>query len=273
MIPYIMRGRNEAAVYHDELIDISKVRPWMRAWNQSHPDDAVTLFHIFLYGIALGLKARPGMNRFVSGGRLYQRRGNFLSFAAKKRFDEKSALVTVKVEFPEGEPFLDSIRKVKGGIGEGRSGVVSTVDKELKLALALRGVMAILRFLDKINLMPGAMIRTDPMYTSAFVANLGSVGLDRTYHHMYEYGTASLFCVIGPPKKIPVVEAGDKIGVREVVEMRWSFDERINDGFYCALALRHFARVLEDPDKYIGSPMQGAKPTVEASPAAPTTAA
>ena len=40
MIPYIMRGRNESVVYHDELVNIARVRPWMRAWNQSHPDDA-----------------------------------------------------------------------------------------------------------------------------------------------------------------------------------------------------------------------------------------
>ena len=49
---------------------------------------------------------------------------------------------------------------------------------------------------------------------------------------LYEYGTGSLFCVTGPPKKIPVVQPpGDKIAIKEVVEMRWSFDERINDGF------------------------------------------
>src|SRR5262245_45579900 len=140
--------------------------------------------------------------------------------------------------------------------------------------IVLRAVMAVLRFLDKVNLLPGAMIRTDPMYTSAFVANLGSVGLDRTYHHLYEYGTASLFCVAGPPKKIPVVQPpGDKIVIKEVVEMRWTFDERINDGFYCALALKHFAKVLEDPDKYLGSPLavDGQTPVVPAE--VPTPAA
>src|SRR5262249_2320961 len=137
MIPYIMRGRNESAVYHDELVDISRVRPWMPAWNQSHPDAAITMVHIFLVGIAKGLQARPGMNRFVSGGRIYQRRGNFLSFAAKKKFDDKSPLVTVKVEIPESEPFLETIRKIKNAIGEGRSGAVSMLYKELKLALPL----------------------------------------------------------------------------------------------------------------------------------------
>jgi hypothetical protein len=262
MIPYIMRGRNESAIYHDEIVDISRVRRWLKAYNTARPDDPATMFHIFLYLIAKGFNGRPGLNRFVSGGRIYQRRGTFLSFAAKKKFDEKAPLVTVKLEFPPDEPFPACVRRIKEAIGEGRGDAVRPVDKELKFAMALPGVllrvvMALLRFLDRMNLMPAFMIRPDPMYTTAFIANLGSVGIDRTYHHMYEYGTASLFGVIGPPKKIAAVDpAGDTFVAKEVVEMRWSFDERINDGFYCATALKYFGRMMEDPERYIGPPTE-----------------
>jgi 2-oxoacid dehydrogenase/acyltransferase catalytic subunit len=276
MIPYLMRGRNESAVYHTEVIDLGKLRPWMREYNKTHADNPITLFHLMLYGISRGLVVKPGMNRFVSGGRLYQRRGVWLSFAAKKKFDEKSPLVTVKVEVPEAVPFPEFVTRVKGGIGEGRSDKITTVDKELKLALALpgpllRAVMAVLRFLDRVNLMPGSMIRSDPMYTSAFVANLGSVGIDKTYHHLYEYGTASLFAVVGVPRKNPVVVAGDKIEIRETVEVRWTFDERINDGFYCAAAMRHMSRLVEDPVRYLG-PASGSAPGEIAKPAVPEAA-
>jgi pyruvate/2-oxoglutarate dehydrogenase complex dihydrolipoamide acyltransferase (E2) component len=108
------------------------------------------------------------------------------------------------------------------------------------------------------------------MYTSSFVANLGSVGIDRTYHHLYEWGTASLFCVIGAPKKIVAVGPGDQPVVKEMLELRWSFDERINDGFYCALALRAFTRIMEDPEKHIGPPSVAvsAPPAAAEAPAA-----
>src|SRR5262249_24772933 len=153
--------------------------------NTAHPDDPATMFHVFLYSIAKGFLARPGLNRFVSGGRIYQRRGTFLSFAAKKKFDEKAPLVTVKLEFFEDEAFPACVRRSKEAIGEGRSDAVRPVDKELKFAMFLPGVMlrvvmALLRFLDRVNLLPFFMIKNDPMYTTAFIANLGSVGIDRT---------------------------------------------------------------------------------------------
>ncbi len=269
MIPYIMRGRNESAVYHDEIIDLGRIRPWMKAYNGAHPESPVTMFHIFLYGIGRGFLARPGLNRFVSGGRIYQRKGVFLSFAAKKKFEEKSALVTIKLEMLPDEGFTDFVQRYKEALGEGRGEKDRLIDKEVKLALKLphpmlRAAMAVVRWADKVNLLPASMIANDPMYATAFIANLGSVGLDRTYHHMYEYGTASLFGVLGPPRKMAVVEQpGDKVVVREVLEMRWAFDERINDGFYCAMALKHFSRIIEDPDKHLGPP---APETVAAAP-------
>jgi len=272
IIPYVMRGRNESAVYHDEIVDLHRVRPWLKAYNASHPDNPCTLFHIFLYSIGKGFLARPGLNRFISGGRIYQRRGVYLSFAAKKKFHEKSPLVTVKMEMREDEPFHEFVRRVKAEIGEGRGDKLRAVDKEVKYAMLLPGLILraafwLLRFLDRVNLMPAAMIRTDPMYATAFIANLGSVGLDRTYHHMYEYGTASLFGVMGPTRKqVAVEQPGDKVVVREVIEMRWSFDERINDGFYCATALKHFGRILEDPDQFIGAPDAGAEAEAPAAP-------
>jgi hypothetical protein len=272
MIPYLMRGRNEAAIYHDEVVDLSKFRPWLRDYNRSHPDNPITLFHVALYAIGKGFFARDGMNRFISGGRIYQRRGVYLSFAAKKKFDSKAPLTTIKMECFDKEPFGDFVKRYKDLLGEGRSDKERTVDKEVRLALMLPGVvlraaMALVRFLDRMNLLPGGMIKTDPMYCSAFVANLGSVGIDRTYHHLYEYGTASLFGVLGVPRKQVVVGADGQPTVKEMVEMRWSFDERINDGFYCALALRSCTRILDDPERYLGQAkaINGAVATQEAA--------
>ncbi len=257
-MPFMMRGRNESCVYHEAHYDIGKTRAWLRAFNHRHDiEQPATLFHWFLWTTGQGLCERPGLNRFVSGGNIYDRKGVYLTFSAKKAISDDAPLVTVKMKFWKGEPFADCVKRIVAGIKEARTGAAGMVDKELTLALALpgwmlSGVMAILGFLDRVNLMPGFMIETDPMYTSAFVSNLGSVGLDRTTHHLYEYGTAGMFAALGAPRKQLVADRAGKPEARDILEVRWTLDERVNDGLYCARTLAYFKKVFENPEDFAG---------------------
>jgi pyruvate/2-oxoglutarate dehydrogenase complex dihydrolipoamide acyltransferase (E2) component len=260
MVPYLMRGRNESAVYHEYVLDIGRAKSWLEAYNAARPDGPkATLFHMFLWGCAKALHERPGLNRFVSNGRIYQRQGVFLSFAAKKAFRDDAPLVTVKKEFPKDESFEECVARLTGGIREGRTGKPRRVDKEVNLVTRLPGwlikaALAVLRWLDRHNLLPAGMIGPDPMFASLFAANLGSVGIDNTFHHLYEYGTVSLFGVLGTMRKETVLgEDGKPVG-RETVQVRWTFDERINDGLYCAGSLQIVRDVVERPDQVIGPP-------------------
>jgi pyruvate/2-oxoglutarate dehydrogenase complex dihydrolipoamide acyltransferase (E2) component len=97
------------------------------------------------------------------------------------------------------------------------------------------------------------MMKNDPMYASLFVANLGSVGLADAYHHLYEYGTVSVFGVMSFPRRTAFVEDGEVV-VKEGLPVRWTFDERVNDGFYAANSLRIAQEVLEDPERHLGRP-------------------
>jgi pyruvate/2-oxoglutarate dehydrogenase complex dihydrolipoamide acyltransferase (E2) component len=39
--------------------------------------------------------------------------------------------------------------------------------------------------------------------------------------------------------------------VRQVLQAQWSFDERVNDGFYCVESLEMMRRILEEPERYV----------------------
>jgi len=39
--------------------------------------------------------------------------------------------------------------------------------------------------------------------------------------------------------------------VRKVLQTQWTFDERVNDGFYCVESLEMLRRVVEDPERYV----------------------
>ena len=50
-LPYLLRGRNESAVYHEQTYDLTKTRPWIRNFNRKN-DQAATLFHLIVYAYA-----------------------------------------------------------------------------------------------------------------------------------------------------------------------------------------------------------------------------
>lgn len=264
MIPYLMKGRNESIVYHEQLLDLSETLPFIEAWNANIEDrhKKLTLFHLVMAGIGKGMIERPGLNRFVSGGRIYQRKKTEIAFSAKKRFADYSALTTQKIEMLPDEPLSKTVQRLQDSVVDTKKHKKSTTDKEVSLLLklpgpVLGGLVDVVKKADAWNLLPKPFIDNDPMFASFFVANLGSVGIDRTWHHLYEYGNISLFCVIGAITKSVLVGEDDQPVVKPTVRLRFAFDERINDGHYCAASLAIMRDYIEHPSRFTAEEESG----------------
>ena len=260
MMPYVMPGRNESVAYHEMQVRVSKASAWIREYNRNRPRrDYATLFHLGLYVCAKLLHERPGVNRFVSGGRIYQRKGVWISFVAKKLLADGAPFVTIKLPFPESEPFEDCVKRVTDAVLEGRTDRESPIDREVRFLMRLPGpilrlVVGAGRWLDGFNLLPAAMIDPDPMFASLFAANLGSISGSNAFHHLYEYGTCSIFAVMGEVRKTVVVDKDGRLDVCDVLDVRWTLDERVNDGFYVIKTLALGQQLFEDPEAWIGPP-------------------
>jgi hypothetical protein len=247
MMPYIMQTRNESAVYFEQMIDLTKTNVFIEEWNTKNPDKKITVFHLFLHAVAMTLHERPRLNRFIMGHKVWQRDGVWISFSAKKRLEDGSPIVVLKRRFEPGLKFEAILEAIYGDLKEGRGDKKSHVDKELSLFLSLPGPLLnfgtkVLKFLDSWNLLPWSFIKPDPMYTSMFIANLGSVKLDSAYHHLYEYGNCPFFAVIGQAKQVVTPE-----GIKPMCSIKYSFDERIEDGLYCAKSLELAKQRIENP--------------------------
>jgi hypothetical protein len=256
IMPYLMRGRNESAVYQDTVFRIAGARAWLRAYNRSH-DQRATLFHLLAYACAVALDVRPRLNRFVAGGRLYQRRGVTISFVAKKEFTDEGAGATVKVTYAPGDSFPVFSARIARLVDEARE-TERAVDREVGLVMRLPGPLIrmavfVVRALDHWNLLPWFMMKNDPMYSSLFLANMGSMGISDVFHHLYEYGTVSIFGAMSAPRRTTVPVNGH-LTVEETLGVRWTFDERIDDAFSCAHSLALVQDILESPDRHLGPP-------------------
>ncbi len=255
IMPYIMRSRTESVVFFKQEIDLAQTLPFIERWNAAAKDKRISVLHVFLYAAIRTLHERPRLNRFVSGGRIYERDGIWISFSAKKRLDDDSPIVVLKRKFDPSVSFGQMVDFLYQDIAEGRSQKKSHTDKEVSLFLKMPGPVLrlgvrIFRWLDAMNLLPGGFIRPDPMYVSLFAVNLGSIKIESAYHHLYEYGNCPIFAAIGRVKKVPVVKDDGSVGSTTVCEVKYTFDERVEDGLYCARALDHLRSQMENPDAW-----------------------
>jgi hypothetical protein len=252
IVPYLMRGRNESAVYFEQQVAMRHADAYIREFNVAHPDAPITIQHMLMWAIAQILEQFPTMNRFVVGGRLYQRKDIWFTYSAKQSLKGKSPLIVIKRRFDPAEPFADMVRDMQEQLRADRyGGRIGPSDQEAALILKFPGVIRRLiltvgRWGDAFGLLPGSMIEHDPLYGSVFFANLASIGMDACYHHLYEYGSIGIFGVIGRPVPEPgsPTSGPDR---RRSMTLRWTFDERCEDGLVAGYALKRCKQMLEDP--------------------------
>jgi hypothetical protein len=228
-------------------IEVEAALEFLEKKNRERPPDRpITLFHLFLRSCSQALYLRPGVNRFVKGGKLWQRNDELLSFSALKEIKDGSLMLMVKRRFyPTTETLDEMVDEIYERLRSSRSGKKTTSDSEMKLLLKLpsfviRFVMFLIRVADNLGVLPRVMMDGDPLYTSAVIANLGSIDYPAGFHHLWEYGTCSLFGVMG---KIEPGENG-----RRKVTVAWTYDERINDGLYSYFTLMGIRERIENPE-------------------------
>jgi len=246
-MPFVSPRRNESLVLFAQTIDAEPGLAFVETLNASRtPERRVTYFHLLLRAITIALQERPRLNRFTAGGRLWQRNGIWLTFSAKRAFEDDAPILTVKRRFDGDVSLVQMVDDILDRLSAGRKGKRTQSDSEMDLLLRLpspliRVLMWFARKADALGIYPLAMIEPDPLFTSVFIANLGSVGLGAGYHHLWEYGTCPIFGVLG--RFTPGRDG------RRSVEVKWSYDERIDDGFYAASVLELIRHRLEHPEK------------------------
>jgi hypothetical protein len=258
MFPYLMRTRTESVIYHSQRLKIGKTLAWLEKANAAG-EKKITLFHILLAAGVRTLALRPEANRFVVGRRIYQRRTIDLSFVVKRELNEQAAETTVKITFDPRSTIADIVEQVTPVVRETKqshtsrdeaaTGIVTRLPRSLIL-LAIRAV----RTLDYFGLLPASFIKGDALYTSAFLANLGSIGADAVFHHLYEWGNAPFFVTVGQRKKELVINERGDPEVEEVMDLKFSLDERIADGVYFTATIGLLTDLIENPEKLEAPP-------------------
>ena len=253
-MPYIYPNRADNEAFIREEFDLTNLNAFLEKKNEGlDKAHRYTIFHAVSAAIVKAVTLRPQMNRFIQGRRLYQRDELSLGFVVKKQFRDNADEGLAFIKFPE-DTTIDSLHeRIMAEIFECRSDKMDNSTKGMEMFTHLprwlmRIVMWMLHRLDFYGKVPYDLIKADPNYASVFLTNLGSIKLNAAYHHLSNWGTTSVFVIIGEKGRKPVFHEDGTFEMRDMLSVGITLDERIADGYYYAQTVRLVKKLIECPE-------------------------
>lgn len=261
MIPYIMKERADAHVYFEDEISIDGIEEYIKA--KKEEGIKITHMDVVLAAISRTILEKPRLNRFIMNRRIYARNELSISLAIVKKLTEEDYVdTTVKFKIkPEDTIFTIASQEQKIVSENKDANQNNSTDRLAKIITSLPNWLVkfavwVITKLDNHNMLPKSIIDASPFHTSIFLTNLGSVGIDSIYHHIYNFGTTSGFLAMGGRKeRIKDYKTGE---TEKYITFRFVMDERICDGYYYAKAFQVFRRYILNP-KLLEQPCLDAK--------------
>lgn len=253
LVPHIMPERSDAQVW--TVLDVNCEHLDRFIFEKRKENDRYSYMHLVIAAIVRVLALRPKLNRFIMNGRIFKRNSIQLSLAVKKSLTDATDETTIKLTF-KGTETVSQIRDMIENevLTNAKGAVVNGTDKTAKILtmvpnFLIKMAVGFLKFLDKHGLLPKSILNVSPFHTSVFITNMKSIKMSYVVHHIYNFGTTSLFLGMGKESYEPVVLDAETntFGVAKIMKVGAIIDERICDGLYNANSLREFKRIIENP--------------------------
>ncbi|MBR6187242.1 MAG: 2-oxo acid dehydrogenase subunit E2 [Clostridia bacterium] len=251
LTPYLMPMRCDAQVFLNYRLDYEKMARYIV--EQGNLGNHFTFLELLIAAFVRVVSELPDVNRFVSNKRLYARTQLTVSFVALKQTSDVNAIEenTVKCYFDPRDTIFDVAERVSAAIEAARKEEAD--NSTMKVAkLLLNPILANIivhtaRFLDRYGIMPNYIQDASPFHTSLFVTHMGSIGMPAVNHHIYNFGTTSLFFSMGSVIRENVTGPDGKVTRKRYLPVGVTADERICAGATYAKLVAKMIHYLENP--------------------------
>lgn len=256
-MPYLLPNRTDNEAVLSDYAVVENLEKYIAKKNEENPEFKYTVFHAVTAALAKTIYLRPKMNYFYQGHRLYERNDIIFSFAVKRKFEDHSeeALARIKIDkesdispleqvYSKVKKFVTKVRKENKT--DGATDIISVLCKLPRFLLKF--VVWVLRKLDYYGVMPTSISNEDPYYSTVFISNLGSIKATASYHHLTNWGTNSIFVIVGEMKLKQITDKDGNVSVKKIIPLGITIDERIADGFYFAKSFKIFRHLIENPE-------------------------
>lgn len=260
--PYIMPKKIDAWVLFEDKIEITKTEEFIREMRRGDMPN-LTLYHIIFASIARAMVDVPEMNRFVKNCKVYSRneiKGSMVVMKGTRRDSERTL---ISPEFQVDDTLADVVKRINDLVSDIDTTVSVREDENkssfdvlqstlsLVPSFILKNFIRFMNLLDNHGLMPKFINKLSPFHSSFFITNMGSIGLDAVYHHIYEFGTLSIFTSIGKKEVVYELDKEGKVHRKTYVKMQTVVDERATDGFLYTLGFKAMKGYITHPERLL----------------------
>lgn len=260
---YFMVNRNGSNNLFEESFEITNLDRYVRQKRREGLTD-FGLTHVLLAAYVRGVAKYPRLNRFISGQKVYSRDEDIqYSMTIKKEMSVDSPDTTIKVHFNPHDTVTDVYRKMNAAVEEVKNapeedtGLDSLVaNLNLVPSVVLKFVVWLLKLLDYFGLIPKFLLELSPFHASLYFTSMGSLGIRPVYHHLYDFGNLPVFGAFGCKRRANEVQEDGTVVQRKYIDMKFTLDERIADGYYYATFFKYYRNLLRHPEVLDNPPEQ-----------------
>lgn len=249
--PYIMVLRSDAQNFLADKFETSAVDRYVRK-KRREGLEGFGILHVILAAYIRMVSQRPGINRFISGQKIYTRRQIVINMVVKKRLRADEVDTVIKVAFEPSDTAEDVYRRFKSAVANALGDSENSFDGTARMINYIPGLFKkfavwFLKLLDYFGLLPMALINVSPFHGSMFITSMGSLGIPPIYHHLYTFGNVPVFLAFGAKRTENQLNDAGNVVKRKYIDYTFVTDERICDGFYYASGLKLFRSYLANP--------------------------
>lgn len=251
-IPFIMAKKNDACNYFADSIEVTEIDRWLRE-KRREGYNGMGILHLFIASYIRTVSQCPGLNRFVSGQRIYARRNIEIVMTVKRSMSVDAPETTIKVEFEPDDTIYDVYTKLNEKIDEikandSENGTEKAAAVFCKLPRVLfKFAIWVVYLLDYFDLLPQALLNVSPFHGSMIITDLGSLGIPPIYHHLYNFGNLPVFIAFGTKRRAVELDKSGLPVERKYMDYKVVMDERTVDGMYYATAFKHIKYAMHNP--------------------------
>lgn len=274
IFPYLFKRRCDSLVYYEIEYDVTNLMKFVKQYNRSLREQnaqtgekkpSLRFTTAVLIAFARVLAIRPKVNRFIKNKEFWQRKENSMVFVVKKSLNEDAPETSEQLTFNPFGTFEEYVELIENYITKCESQDIAQLNKSDLLIGKLfkflpKFLISFIAWLvERCDIKKGMgrwLGEADCLHSSIFVANLSSLGISNTapHHHLYEWGTTSMFAILGPVKRSKVSQEGAQGAVKDSIKISFTVDERICDGFYFVKTLDIIGDYLSNPEKMLQVP-------------------